>query len=275
MNTPTTPATIGQGFWSWSRQVTTSSWANCCPLLFRRVSRRWPEPLKALKGWGTFPGGVWQKGPGPKPTPNKQIYWQTSQGLNSWDPELLSGSNQMLGPHCRSLNSRIYWRIRVWLGWTGWHWRRGRWSPPTLFSWRSVPQSSRKRSQAAVKRWRWPCLFRTLCIASTATSLDSRANIARLLRSVWVVKKISMKVSVRDPSCALTAMVPMLHRLKIAQSGRRRRRFNVFTLRNAYPFQKPDSWFKPICQLWSLEVRPTLLPLPPEESPNLFSVKPH
>ena len=43
---------------------------------------------------------------------------------------------------------------------------------------------------------------------------------------------------------------------------------------NAYPFRKPDSWLKPGCWLWSLEVRPTLLPLPPEESPNLFSVKP-
>ena len=32
---------------------------------------------------------------------------------------------------------------------------------------------------------------------------------------------------VRDPSCALIAMVPMLHRLKIAWSGRRRRNFNV------------------------------------------------
>ena len=55
-------------------------------------------------------------------------------------------------------------------------------------------------------------------------------------------EKISMKVNVRDPSCALTAMVPTLHRLKIARSGRRRRRFNVSALRNAYPFREPDSW---------------------------------
>ena len=96
-------------------------------------------------------------------------------------------------------------------------------------------------------------MFLTLCVASTATSLDTRANVARLLQSVRVVKKISMKVSVRDPSCALIAVVPMLHWLKIAQSGRRRR-FNESALRNTYPFRKPDSWLKPRCQLWSLEV---------------------
>ena len=44
--------------------------------------------------------------------------------------------------------------------------------------------------------------------------------------------KINMKVDVRDPSCALIAMVPTLHRLKIARSGRGRRRFNVSALRN-------------------------------------------
>ena len=34
-NTPTTPVAIGQGFWSWSRQVMTPHWVNCCPLLSR------------------------------------------------------------------------------------------------------------------------------------------------------------------------------------------------------------------------------------------------
>ena len=38
-----------------------------------------------------------------------------------------------------------------------------------------------------------------------------QANVARLLQRVQVVEKISMKVSVRDPSCALIALVPMLH----------------------------------------------------------------
>ena len=36
---------------------------------------------------------------------------------------------------------------------------------------------------------------------------------------------------------------------KIARSGRRRRRFNVSALRNAYPFRKPNSWLKPRCRL--------------------------
>ena len=38
-------------------------------------------------------------------------------------------------------------------------------------------------------------MFPTLCIASTATSLATRANVARLLRSVRVVEKVSMKVN--------------------------------------------------------------------------------
>ena len=34
--------------------------------------------------------------------------------------------------------------------WTKWQWRRrGRWSPPTLFSWRLVPRNSQKRSRLA------------------------------------------------------------------------------------------------------------------------------
>ena len=61
-------------------------------------------------------------------------------------------------------------------------------------------------------------------------------------RSVQAVKKISMKVGVRDPSCALIVMVPMLHQLKITQFGRRRRRFNESALKNTSPFWKPDSW---------------------------------
>ena len=85
-------------------------------------------------------------------------------------------------------------------------------------------------------------MFPALCVASTATSLATRANVARLLRTVRVVEKISMKVDVRDPSCALIAMVPILHQLKIAQSGRRRRKFSASALKNASHFRKPDSW---------------------------------
>ena len=88
-----------------------------------------------------------------------------------------------------------------------------------------------------------------LFVPNPMRCLDTRANVARLLQSVRVAEKISMKVNVRDPSWALIAMVPTLHRLKIAQSGRRRRRFNVSALRNAYPFRKPDSWLKPRCRL--------------------------
>ena len=39
----------------------------------------------------------------------------------------------------------------------------------------------------------------------------------------WCGKDKSMKVSVRDPSCALIEMVPMPHRVNIARSGRRRK----------------------------------------------------
>ena len=74
-------------------------------------------------------------------------------------------------------------------------------------------------------------MFPIRCVASTATNLATRANVARLLRSVQIAEKISMKVDVRDPSCAQIAMVPTLHRLKIARSGRRRRRFNVSALK--------------------------------------------
>ena len=62
----------------------------------------------------------------------------------------------------------------------------------------------------------------------------------KLLWSVSGAEKISMKVSVWDPSCALIAVVPTLHQLKIARSGRRR--FNMSALKNASPFRKPDSW---------------------------------
>ena len=51
------------------------------------------------------------------------------------------------------------------------------------------------------------------------------------------------------PKLCSNSMLPTLHRLKIARSGRRRRRFNVSALRNAYPFRKPDSWLKSRCRL--------------------------
>ena len=90
--------------------------ALCCSEGFPGSGR---NPQKHWKVEGCIcPGGVWQKGPGPKPTPNKQIYWWTSQGLNSQDPELLLGSNQMSGPHCNQM-SGPHWHVRGWdPGWT-------------------------------------------------------------------------------------------------------------------------------------------------------------
>ena len=68
-----------------------------------------PEEHQKTERWLLL-GGVHEKGPGPKPTPNKPIYWQTSQGHISQDPEFLSGSNQLSGP-C--------WNVGGWdLGWT-------------------------------------------------------------------------------------------------------------------------------------------------------------
>ena len=64
-------------------------------------------------------------------------------------------------------------------------------------------------------------LFVPMCVCFIVIlvfALDTRTNVARLLRNVWIVEKISMKVNVRDPSCAQIAMVPTLDRLKIARS---------------------------------------------------------
>ena len=74
------------------------------------------------------------------------------------------------------------------------------------------------------------------------TSLTTRSNVARLLQCVSGAEKISVKVGVKDPSCALNEMVPMSHRIRTARSGRRKRKFNASALKNASPFRKPDSW---------------------------------
>lgn len=47
-----------------------------------------------------------------------------------------------------------------------------------------------------------------LCNYTTATSLATQANIVKLLQSVNGEEKISMKVDVKDQSCAPIAMVP-------------------------------------------------------------------
>ena len=131
---------------------------------------------------------------------------------------------------------QVLWRS------TGWRWigilKR---SPSRPCFWPSTRQKCPRRLWSAILRWTWPCLFWTRCVALTATSLATQANGAKLLRSNRDAEKISMKAGVRDPSCALIAMVSTLHWLKIARSGRSRR-FNESALENAYPFQKPDSW---------------------------------
>ena len=56
---------------------------------------------------------------------------------------------------------------------------------------------------------------------------------ARRQKSVSDVQKRSVMESVMDPRIAPTAVVLMLLQPKIALSGRWRKRFNEFTLRNA------------------------------------------
>ncbi|WP_419636433.1 hypothetical protein, partial [Thiolapillus sp.] len=80
------------------------------------------------------------------------------------------------------------------------------------------------------------------CDVLTATSLATQASVAKQQQNVNGVGKINMKSSVMDPRYALTAMVLTLHLPKSARSGRRRRRFNAFALRNASPSLKPGSW---------------------------------
>ena len=81
---------------------------------------------------------------------------------------------------------------------------------------------------------------------SSALSQSEAMNqiVAKWFKNVSGANKISAKAGVRDPRCAPSAMVPMamLHLFKIAQSGRRKRKFNASVLNDAFPFLKPDSW---------------------------------
>ena len=140
-------------------------------------------------------------------------------------------------------------------------------SPPTLCFWplNWTHQNYWRQVWLGTWRWKWPCLFQTRCDVTTATSLATPANVAKLLQSVSGVEKINMKVSVWDTRCAPTAMVPMPHRLKIAQSGRGKGKFSTSALKNMSPFQKPDSWLKPRCWVWSLTASLTALLSPPRK----------
>ena len=168
-----------------------------------------PEEHQKTQKWLLL-GGVQQKGPGPKRASNKPIYWQTSQGLNSQDPELLSGSNQVLGP-C--------WHVRGWdLGWTersgcGWgelsDTEEGREGDPHQHSFLDIwfPESPKRDYSRLFKS-------ESGLVCSHPDVLLQLQQVwphkPRLLRSVRIAEKINMKVNVRDPSCALIAVIPTL-----------------------------------------------------------------
>ena len=78
-------------------------------------------------------------------------------------------------------------------------------------------------------------MFPIHCDVLIVTSLATRASVAKQQQNVKGVGRINMKSSVMDPRYALIAMVRTLYLPKIARSGRRRRRFNAFALKNAYP----------------------------------------
>ena len=73
-----------------------------------------------------------------------------------------------------------------------------------------------KASMAGYLKVKVTFLFQTRCDVTTATSLATPANVAKLLQSVSGVENINMKIGVRDPSCALTAMIHLPQWLKIA-----------------------------------------------------------
>ena len=109
-------------------------------------------------------------------------------------------------------------------------------------------------------------------VALTAKSLATRTNVARLLRCVSGAEMISMKVSLRDPSFALIAVVPMPHRLEIALFGRRKRESSASALKNAPPFRETTVG-RSQCRLWSLAESPSLLLFPSVKKSDLWSVK--
>ena len=247
---------------------------SCLLLQFRKLFRLLPNPEEHQKTerWLLL-GGVRQKGPCPKPAPNKPIYWQTSQGLNSQDPELLSGSNQVSGPRWHVGGWDPGWTERSGCGWGEPSDIEGGWGDPHQHSFLDVrfPRSPEKdysrlsKGESGLICSQPDALLQLQQVRPHEPTLQGCCEV-----SGWR-KRYAWSSMWGDPSCALIAMVPTFHRLKIGRCGRRRRRFNVSALRNAYPFRKPDSWLKPRWRLLFLEVRPT--PLPPEESPNLLNVR--
>ena len=84
-----------------------------------------------------------------------------------------------------------------------------------------------------------------------------------------VAEKISMMVNVRDPSCVLIAMVLTLHRLKDCPVWQKEKETQRVRVEKRISFPEARHWLKPRCRLWSLEVRPMPLPLPPKESKSV------
>ena len=81
----------------------------------------------------------------------------------------------------------------------------------------------------------------TIMRCFNCNKFGQQSNVVEQQQSANDVGKINTKKSVRDPWYAQIAKVLMLFLPKIARSGRRRRRFNAFALKNASLSLKPDS----------------------------------
>ena len=72
-----------------------------------------------------------------------------------------------------------------------------------------------------------------------ASHLQNVSDVHEILYIYIKFKKIMDRVM--DPSVALTTVVLILRKPNNAQAGLRRKRFNVFTLRNTSLYPKPES----------------------------------
>ena len=169
---------------------------------------------------------MWQKGPGPKPTPNKQIYWQTSQGLNSQDHELLSGSNQMSGPrwHDRGWDPR--WTEGSGCGWGEPSDIEGGEGDPHQHSFLDLRfPGTPKGDHGWLSKGEVALFVPNPMRCFNCSKFGHMSQRCKVAAKCTGCGKDKHEGQCEDPSCALIAMVPTLHRLKIARSGRRRRRF--------------------------------------------------
>ena len=77
---------------------------------------------------------------------------------------------------------------------------------------------------------------------NTLFLMFNRPDLPNVTRVGYLQVKVDSRESMSDLSCPPIAMVRRPPQPKIALSGRRKRRFNVFALRNAYLFLKPERW---------------------------------